>query len=218
MKWVYVITFVAFAFFQSTPAMSQWGVEGGGTYNIQHGAFIAPCGCTFADGSGIGFGASLSYDLMKRSHFAFGLQAGVEYQSFTSREVIPESLSPITNGDKEEIKLTYLSFDPYVRYTIPSMGVFAQSAPVFEYLISSRFHHEAGSGADEEDAGLNPDTAIDIRSIRLLAKVSVGYTFSVAGVSLAPVISVGFPLNDLMKEQADGWRVSTYYASVAISF
>jgi len=204
----------------SLSARAQFGAELGASYNIQNGSYLAPCGCTFAHGVGYGFLAAASLDLYKQMGFTFGIKAGAEQQRFTSAESVPDGLAKIANGDKEEIALTYLTFDPYARYTIRPLGLFVQVSPNIGYLVSKKFHHAAGTAVEEgeEEPNIDPDTTMELRSVRYLARLGAGYEIELAGITLVPMISAGIPLSDLTLVNAKDWRVTTIYLSLAAFF
>jgi hypothetical protein len=204
----------------SFSARAQLGAELGASYNIENGSYIAPCGCTFAHGVGYGFFGAASFDLVKLAGFTFGIKAGAEQQRFTSAESVPDGLAKIANGDQEEIALTYITFDPYARYTIRPLGLFVQVSPSIGYLASKKFHHAAGTAVEEGEAepAIDPDTTMELRSARYLARLGAGYEIELAGLTLAPMISAGIPLTDLTLLNAKDWRVTTIYLSLAAFF
>ena len=195
-----------------TITYSQWGAQFGITYNIQNGNFIAPCGCTFANGNGIGYHFAISYDLISVAGLAIGIQPGVEFQNFTAFEVDPTRLVRLANGDTQEVGLEYFTFGPYIRYTIPFMSLFVQLTPEFQYQIGSTYHHIPTL------AGLNPDTSLDVRSQRYAAAVSAGYRFHLGIVDIAPMLTADYPLSVLRSTQASDWRVTVVTASLAVFF
>src|ERR1051325_300286 len=118
--WSVAIALIALLFVSN--ARAQFAVEVSGSYDIQNGTYIAPCGCTFANGNGIGYMGAVSMDLIHVIGITIGVKPAYEVQQFTSEEVDPETLAKEAMGDKEEIKMTLLSVEPYVRYDIPETG------------------------------------------------------------------------------------------------
>ncbi len=206
--------------FSSSAVEAQgWAIEVGPAYNIQKGTFVAPCGCTFADGYGLGLIGSVSASFFSLGGFSVGLGTGVDVQKFTSHEVDPATLLQYANGDQEEIKLAYVNIDPYIRYQIPGTGLFFQVSPGIDYLVSSSFNHIAGAVAVEDTTiSFNPTDAVDIHKASYHAKVSVGYSFGLLGMALEPSIYAKQPLSNLSAAATDEWHVTTLYAALAIRF
>jgi hypothetical protein len=198
-------------------ARAQFAFELSGSYDVQHGTYKAPCGCTFANGSGFGYMAAASMDLVHFLGITIGVKPAYEVQQFTSEEIDSASLAAIQNGDKEEVKINLLSVEPFIRYDIPSTGVFLQASPAFKYVLSSSFHHAAGSAAEEAEVGFNPDSAITLKSALYNAKGTIGYSLSLLGISLEPSVSAAFPITNLSDiSDAKNWAVTTLYLSLAV--
>jgi hypothetical protein len=194
-----------------------WAVEVGPSYNIQKGTFIAPCSCTFADGTGLGLIGAVSYDVVSFGGVHIGLSTGVDLQKFTAKEVFPASLQQVLNGDQEEVKLAYITLDPYLRYKIPGTGLFFQVSPGVDYLVSSNFSHIASADSAGQTK-IDLSSAFDVRKASYHAKLSAGYSIGFLGIALEPAIYVKEPLTDLSVAGASGWHVTTLYASLAIRF
>lgn len=193
-------------------AHAQFGIEVGGSYNIQSGSFTAPCGCTMANGSGFGYFAGAQLNLLSFGGFSIGVEPGYEVQQFQSEEVTPDSLVPVANGDHEAVTMPYITIAPYARYTFP-VGLYLQVSPGFKYLLTPSFEH-SGSGAD--DANISPSAAVDVRSQRYDGKVAIGYNIHLGSLSISPTISAAFPFTNVSEIQANGWNVTTIYGSVVI--
>jgi hypothetical protein len=209
---------LAIVFFFTDAAHAQIGLEVGGSYNIQNGTFVAPCGCTFANGVGIGFTGAVPIDLISLLGITIGIEPGFESQSFKSSEVDPTTLAQIASGDRQSVNLAYLTVEPYLRYTIPHVGLFLQVAPGWNYLLSSSFHHTIGGTSDDGSPNYNADTTLSVRQTRYDAKLSAGYTIGLLGISIQPTVSVALPLTDLSTEQAANWHVTAIYFSVGLRF
>ena len=213
-----VFSFLALMLPSATFAQG-WAVEVGPAYDLQKGTFIAPCGCTFSDGNGLGLIGAVSASFLSLGGVSIGLSTGVDIQKFTSNEIDPSSLLQIANGDQEEIKLAYVSLDPYIRFKVPGTGLFFQVSPGVDYLISSSFNHIAGAvSEDDTTIKFNPTDAVDIHKASYHAKVSVGYSFGFAGIALEPSVYAKQPLSNLSAAAASEWHVTTLYAALAIRF
>ena len=191
-------------------ARAQLGVEVGGSYNIQSGYFKAPCRCTMANGNGIGFFGGVPINLVSLAGFSIGIEPAYEVQKFTSQEVFPDSLTPVANGDQEEVTMPYISISPYVRYTFP-LGLFLEVAPGLKYLLTPSFQH---LGA--EDPGISPTASISVNAQRYDGRVAVGYTLGMGSLSISPMISAAFPFTSVSELEASGWHVTTIYGSVIV--
>jgi hypothetical protein len=204
------------------------GVEAGVSNNVQNGYYLAPCQCTFAKGTGIGFGGSVFYELPAVSDVVFGIRSGVQYQQVTDYEVVPSTLNRIANGDEQQTMLTYLSLGPSVRYTIPSTAIFLRVSPEVHYLLSSDFHHmepsmsghRAGTtqipahGSSEENPVID-----DIRRVRMSAKFSAGYDLLLGSSILSPLLTYDVPLNTIRSNSTDkDWKISSFFGSVMVRF
>ena len=194
-----------------------WAVEVGPAYDLQKGSFIAPCGCTFANGSGLGWLGAISYDVVSFGGISIGARVGMDFQNFTSHET-DSLLRQIANGDQEQTRFTFLTIDPYIRARIPGSGLFVQLAPGFEYLFSSSFMHVAGAGSTEVDSSFNPSSPIDVHKTQVNAKLTAGYSFGLLGIALEPMVTASLPLTDLSTTNANNWHIAAWYASVALRF
>lgn len=211
MKWS-VMAVATIALFVATSAHAQFAIELSGSYDIQKGTYKAPCGCTFANGSGFGYMGAVSMDLVSLFGVTIGVKPGYEVQQFTSEEVDSATLAKISNGDKEDVTMKLLSFEPYIRYQIPTTHAFIQIAPSIKYMLSSTFHHTG-----ELETGINPDSAITLKSALYNAKGTVGYSFTLLGIGLEPSVSAAFPITDLSDiSDAKNWSVTTLYLSLAV--
>ena len=204
------------------------GFEAGLSNNIQNGHYIAPCGCTFAHGTGLGFNGNVFIDLFTPTDFAIGMNSGVQRQQVTDYEVVPVTLQRLADGDEQESHLTYLNIGPYVRYTIPSTAFFLRVMPEVQYLLSSEFHH-ASSMAEHQTTGKqtpmhsstdDPNPVIDdLRKVRLGAKFSAGYDINVGSNIVSPVITYDLPLNTIRSNSTDdNWKISSFFGSVMFRF
>jgi hypothetical protein len=191
-------------------ARAQFGIEVGGSYNIQSGTFTAPCGCTMANGNGFGYFAGAQFNLISLAGFSVGVEPAYEVQQFTSEEVTPDSLQPVANGDNEQVTLPYLTLSPYLRYTFP-VGFFLQVAPGFKYLLTPSFEH---TGAD--DGNISPTASMNVRAQRYDGKISIGYTIGLGSLSFSPTLSAAFPFTSVSEIEANGWHVTTIYGSVIV--
>src|SRR5438105_5591748 len=99
-----IALFAAILITLAHPARAQIGVELGIGQTTQHGSYIAPCGCTFANGTGIKILGGLPIDLFSFSNFTIGVKPGFDYDQFTSHEMEKDLSAQIANGDQEEIK------------------------------------------------------------------------------------------------------------------
>lgn len=204
------------------------GVEAGISRNIQNGSFVAPCSCTFAHGTGLGFSGSAFIDLIPTTDFVFGINSGVQQQKVTDYEVIPVTLNRIANGDEQETHLTYLTFGTYLRYAIPSTAIFLRVMPEVQYLLSSEFHHAeamaehrtTGNQTPMHSSSSDPDPVIDdLRSIRFAAKFSAGYDISISDVVVSPVFTYDLPLNTIRSNSTDdNWKISSFFGSIMVRF
>ncbi|HET9136502.1 MAG TPA: hypothetical protein VFO76_07690 [Candidatus Kapabacteria bacterium] len=215
-----IINLVAFYSLLLTSSVSfaqGFGIEAGINYDLQGGHFIAPCGCTFADGTGLGFLGNLSYDLLPFSDFTVGLAAGVHYNHVTDVEVTPTSTERILNGDQQATNLTYVSFAPYLRYTVPSTSISVTLSPEIGYLLSSSFQHISGSTLEEPEP--NSDASIYIRSFRIGARFSAGYNLQFDKTIIAPTLSCNLPLNTLRSNGTDvDWKILSFSGSIMVRF
>ncbi|MFI5202426.1 MAG: hypothetical protein ACHQNE_08560 [Candidatus Kapaibacterium sp.] len=196
---------------QSCTAKAQWGVEIGGGGTNQHGHYLAPCGCTFAFGSGYEAIVAVTRDFLSVRNFTIGLRVGGEFNQFLSGETDTSGSELILHGHQEEVKLLYLSLAPYLRYNIMGSPVFVQAAPGAAYVVSSHFLHIGAL-----DSSISPNAPLDIRSMRYDAKFSAGYNIALSGLTLAPMITYDLPLNDLRTSHAENWRLSSVYGSIVL--
>jgi hypothetical protein len=193
----------------------KFGIEASGSYDYQSGSFVAPCGCTFARGVGVGFGAALSYDITSLSDFVIGIKSGVEDQVTSAIEVVPGNISArIAGGDEQDVKLLYLSLEPFLRYTVADTKLYLQASPGFSYLVWSHFKHIAGGGSADAAPESNPDTSLSVRSTRFTARFSAGYDIPISNIILSPSVNYALPLTVLRSVEAEDWKI--YSLSVAI--
>ncbi len=185
---------------------SQWSAELGANYNLQSGSFVAPCGCTFANGNGYGYHAALSYDFISFAGLALGLKPGFEFENFTSVSDYG------TNPAHQQVSLNYFSIGPYARFTIPFLSFFVQVTPEVQYTVGNSF--ERSPAFHDEPA----DTAIDVQAQRYAAAVSVGYRFHLALLDLAPMVTADYPLTVLRSTNASDWKVTVVTLSLATFF
>ena len=213
-----IIAVVNIVLSSSISSAQHLGIEAGLNYDQQIGHFQAPCGCTFAGGTGISFFGSLSYELFSFSDFVTGITTGIRNNHVTDYEVEPASLQRILNGDRQQTNLLYITIGPYLQYTIPSTSIFLAFSPQVGYLLSKNFHHIGGSSSDEPEIG-NSDTTIDIRSVRLATKLSAGYNIIIGNFTVSPILSFDFPLNTLRSNSTDGgWRITSLSGSIMVRF
>lgn len=226
----FILTFVACICipFSSISFSQTLGLEDGISYNIQKGHFKAPCECTFAKGTGLGYASSLFFELPLAEDFEIGIASGIQNQEVTDYEVVPATLQRIADGDEQKTRLLYLNISPYVRYTIPSTAIFLRVAPAIQYLLSSEFHHtEGGTSGNSsvptqtpQHGGSATDPVIDdLRDIRYAAKFSAGYDFNISPLILSPVLTYDLPLNTIRSNSTDnGWNISSFLGSVMLRF
>ena len=217
MKKLFAIVLLSSGLLTSVTFGQRLGFEAGASYDVQNGHYIAPCGCTFAGGTGAGFFGSISYDLFSFSDFITAIASGFRYNHVTDYEVMPETLRHILNGDRQQMSLSYFTINPSIRFTIPSTNIALTLSPEFDYLISSSFHHISGSSSDESETDINSDTAIDIRSIRFAATLSAGYAITMGNVIISPNIGFTLPLNTLRSNSTDNdWKISSFSGSIRV--
>ena len=193
-----------------------WAVEVGPSYDLQHGSFIAPCGCNFANGAGLGYVGAISYDVLNFAGISVGARVGMDMQNVTAHEA-DSLLRQIAGGDQEQTRFTFLTIDPYIRARMPGSGVFLQLAPGFEYLVTSSFNHIAGSGS-HDSLTVSPTSPVQVEKTQVMAKLTAGYSFGLFGVALEPMVTATLPLTDLSTTQASNWHISAWYASLAVRF
>jgi hypothetical protein len=196
----------------SPTARAQFAVEAGGSYDIQQGTFVAPCGCTFANGTGFGLMATAQFDLVSLLGVTIGIKSGLEQHNIHAKE-----LTAAPYPDKEDVSITYLTIEPLVRVKIPTTDIFVQVAPGLNYMLSSSFHHTTGTPEPDEPELANPDTAMDLGALQFRAKATIGYKFSALGIGFEPAVSAAFPLSDLMDVTKNKtWHIATVYLSLGV--
>lgn len=194
-------------------SLGQFSVDAGGAYVHQQGSFVAPCGCTYAQGAGFGISGGLAIDLWSSAGLTLGLRGGAVYEQVIAPEVFPADINVrLAGGDKETIRLTYLNLRPSVRYRVSGSSFDLQLAPTFDYLITSSFHHESGGTSDDLPPNFDPDTTMPLRSLRLGVVASVAYEIPFASTTIVPTLSFDEALDDISIDNANGWK---YYAITA---
>ncbi len=224
------------------------GFFGGYGWHTEQGWFNADCGCTFEGGTGKGFVGGAFFELPITRGFSLGLQAGVDFKNFANmvhavdNVVVQGANSGIDTQYGFSIdrinsaKMTYLMFNPYIQYEFFSGGPFAQVGPGASLLLSSRYTltrhivnptpppgfgltgplRFASSGTSDETV---QDSEIrGANTLRLSAIASVGWNIPVWGFTIAPMITYDFPLTTISDQNASGWKVASFYGSIAIKF
>jgi hypothetical protein len=191
--------------------VSRWSIDLGASREVQYGTFVAPCGCTFQPSGGYGFLGDVRYEMgWATDPIALGAAAGVHYMHYTTYEEPDREDST----DVARIGMTYLTIEPLVRYTVPGTKGFLRLGANIGYLASNTYQHETRPIADPEE---DVDSSMgDLRPLRLAASLAAGYSISMGSIELVPTIGLEVPLNTIRDEQASGWKVVTYYATIGI--
>lgn len=135
------------------------------------------------------------------------------------------------------VSTTYLDFTPYARYQFYRDGPFVQVGPSVGILMSNHFTHtrelqkttatlEDGTTIDniKFENGTREETLEDgpvtnAKSIRLAALLTGGYDFAVSERSvMSPMFTIDLPLSTIRDDAASGWKMMSFYASVALKF
>lgn len=190
----------------------QWSIDLGASREVQYGTFVAPCGCTFQPSGGYGFIGDIRYEMGTTNPLAFGAAAGVHYMHYTTYEEPDREDST----DVARIGMTYVTLEPYVRYAIPSTRAFLRLGANVGYLVNNSYEHETRPIGDPEE---DVDSSMgDLRALRIAAGLAAGYRIPLGSIELVPTIGLEVPLNTIRDEQASGWKVVTYYATIGVRF
>ncbi len=201
----------------SIAASQELSFEAGAGYAAQQGHFIAPCGCTFAKGTGYDLQFHAAISLFSASDLSVGIGVGLQYQHITDVEVAIESFTPISNGDRQVSNLLYGTLDPYVRYSIPSVNLLLQLSPRISYILSKHFQHISPPGANDADE--IPYNDIDIRHLKISLAAGVGYTFHLGQYTLTPMLGYELPLNTIRNDPTDyNWKITSIMGSVLLRY
>jgi hypothetical protein len=202
---------------------AQWGVELGAGYDIQGGTFTAPCACPYSGGSGYALRGAISYDLVSLFGLSIGVKPGVDYKQFSSAHTYTNASGTFSVRDSANISQTYLTFEPYVRYTVPIVGVFVQVAPSAAYMVSSHFFQRKYNAVVDSIWQNGP--LENSANIRYSAHLSAGYSFGLLGIQVAPTVTLDLPLSEIYSVSVDPknvqssyWGITTIYGSVAVFF
>ncbi|MDP4199541.1 MAG: outer membrane beta-barrel protein [Bacteroidota bacterium] len=201
---------------------AQWGVEAGVGYDIQGGTFTAPCACPYSDGSGYAVRGAVSYDVISLFGLSIGVMPGVDYKQFESAHTWTNPNDPsFSIRDSANISQTYITFEPYVRYTIPVVGVFVQAAPSAAYMVSSHFYQRKYNATIDSVWQNGP--LENSANMRYSAHISAGYDFALLGLQVAPSITADLPLSQIYSVDAKNvassyWGITTIYGSLAVRF
>lgn len=196
----------------ASSVFAQLSIDAGVSREVQYGTFIAPCGCTFQPSAGWGFVGDLRYDLLSLSDVTVGAAAGVHYMRYTTYEE-PDNKSA---SDLATIGMTYVTLEPSVRYRISSTPLSVRLGANAGFLVNNTYHHETHPIPDPEE---DVDSSMgDLKTLRLAAALSAGYEIPVGSVAIVPAITVEYPLNTIRDENASGWKVVSYIASIGLRF
>lgn len=200
---------------------AQVGIELGAGYDIQRGTFTAPCACPYSDGSGYALRAAVSYNVASFFGLALGVMPGVEMKQFESAHTYTNTSGTFSVRDSANIRQTYLTFEPYVRYTIPGVGLFVQAAPAVGYMVSSHFFQRKYNTT--VDSVWENGPLENSATTRYSAHLSAGYSFGLFGLQFAPILTADLPLADIYSVDAKNvassyWGITTLYGSIAVYF
>ncbi len=215
---------------QAPAAFAQnWEIELGAGFDIQKGVFTAPCACQYSDGSGYAIRAAVAYDYFSSDGLLFGMKPGVDYKQFASAHTYISPDRELNLRDSANISQTYLTVDPFVRYTFTGTDLFVQAAPSFAYVIGSHFYQHKtylnGSrwGDGKADSTWEDGPLENSFKTRIAARVSAGYRFALFGAYVAPTVTADLPLSELGSADATNtrtsyWAITTIYCSLGVFF
>jgi hypothetical protein len=58
----------------------------------------------------------------------------------------------------------------------------------------------------------------NVKKLRVSALMSAGWNIGIWGFVIAPMVTYDLPLTTIRDQNADGWKISSLYGSVAIRF
>jgi hypothetical protein len=203
---------LAISFLVSSSAQAQWGIDMGGSREVQYGTFLAPCGCTFQPSAGFGLLGHISYEAPLASSVYIAGTAGVHYMKYTAYEE-PDTKEA---SDLATIGMTYVTLEPSLRYKLFETPAFLRLGANVGFLVNNTYHHETHPIPDPKE---DIDSSMgDLRTIRLAAALSAGYTIPVGTMSILPTLTVEYPINVIRDENASDWKVMSYYATIGLRF
>jgi hypothetical protein len=133
---------------------SSVGVELGLGLHREEGNFQALCNCTFAEGTGSGLLAALTFNLPLDYEWSLGVKAGIDFKGFTTEALVVDVATiRYQNNDSVgqgrirfrrngDIAATYFTVAPAVKYQFLRGGPFLQAAAGISFLMSSKFVHK----------------------------------------------------------------------------
>jgi hypothetical protein len=226
------------------------GVELGLGLHRQEGTFDAACGCTFSDGKGTGFIGDLVFELPLDYDWAISLKAGIHALGHTSDQLLTDKATiryqpndmvdtgTIKFNRHGEVKATYFTVTPGIRYQFMRGGLFLQLGAGIGFLMSSSFTHTRQltstdvvlqNGTVVHDVtfenGTLEETLQDgaiqgVKSTRFSALLGGGYDISVTDKAiLTPMIVYDFPFTTMSDDpSADGWKISSLQLLVGLKY
>lgn len=237
------------------PAMI--GVELGLGLHQQQGTYQAACNCEFTDGSMTGFLGGLLFELPIDYEWTVGMAVkfdfkGVNNSTITQDTATLQDLSndTVTNGiifmhRVGEVRETFLTLNPFIRYEFYRNGPFLQIGPGIGFALSSSFKHtrellsstvqlldnnHQPIGVPLQGVtfanGTNSETLEDdkqvanINSLQLTFNATIGYDIPVGdNAVIAPMLTYALPLTTVRPDiQSTGWKVSSLYFSAGFKY
>jgi hypothetical protein len=226
----------------------QFGVELGLASHHQAGTYLAACDCEFVGGTGTGFIGNIFFELPLNYEWVIGLKAGINFMNTSSRTSIREQAFILYQGGSDsegtvtfdrvgDIKTTYLTFTPFVKYQFFRLGPFVQAGLGVGLLMSNHFthHRELTSSTATLDNGsvvnnlrfangtmeetLEDGPITDVKSLRLGLQIGAGYDISVNDHAvIAPTFTYDLPLSTVRDTRSTGWKISSLYGTIALKY
>ncbi len=229
-----------------------FGIELGFGLHKQQGDYQADCHCDFPVGSGTGFMGSLVFELPLSYEWVIGLKGGIDFKNTVGMVTVVDAATVLfpnpVNGDSTTtttiplqrtgtVKMTYLTFAPFVQYQFFRLGPFIRAGLGVSLLVANHFTHQRtlnsttiqladgttvpnvrfGNGTMDETLQDGPIT--DVSPLRLGALLGVGYDISLNDRAvIAPMFTYDLPLNVIRQTLATNWKISTIFGSIELKY
>ncbi len=230
------------------------GVELGFGQHTQNGTFQAACKCTFENCTGSGFLGGLLFELPVSYEWTIGLGVKLDLKSLTCvTNVLDTATITYSPGDSAssgsfkferdgDIKETFLTIAPFVRYEFFRNGPFLQAGPGIGFLVSSKFTHTRVLNSSTITLD-NGQTITNVRfqngtrtetledgkianavTTRISALLTAGWDIAIGDHSvIAPMITYDLPFTNVRPDfvGADGaanWKITSLYISVGLKY